>query len=394
MAEKFHEKSDLDLDQYKVTEQRYTPRTLDFRQTLTDKYKASATEDVRQIYLSHPSDEYSLWLSEEKRIGGPTTYRTSLKNRGEWTSGGGLKRVEFPAEIDAELFQLYDHDVPAIHKVRARPREGVIIDFYDNGYVHAESFDPQAWRHFIDENGFHDEFQDVTNGDNKKAAYNQGAYNEWRAHRNYRLDHGGREALTPNPPLNLDIVVEDILSIRDGKPIIVQIGGRSGSGKTTVIGSLHEKLQTANVTSLTLSTDDYNFGRTHLYALANSRGQEKWVNYDSDEVYDLELFKSHMEKIKSGEVIPKYHFDHEPEERLTLGNVKPAEVIVFEGIKANHPSLRGVAHLAYEIPTSFATSLGRRSMRDLIERPRFAMPRHNLVYCLRYVEPAYQAMAA
>jgi uridine kinase len=384
MAEQFHDESALVLSQYEVTEQKFLPRTAEFREALIDKFRSHAVEKIRQLYLSHPSDEYILWISEQTH---PEESRVALKDRGTWTADG-LRRNEFRGVLHEGLFDYYDNDVPSVNKLRARPREGVIIDFFDDGHVHAESVDPSAWRQFIFEQDCYDQFVEVTNVERNRAADN-----EWRAHRNYRLEHGGREAFAPLPPLDVNKVMVDIASVRNGEPIIVQIGGRSGSGKSTFIRNLQMELQGHNISSLFVSTDDYNYGRTYLYGLANKRGEDKWVDYDSDEVYDLSLFKTHLEKLKQGEAIPKFYFDHQPEERLQQGEFGPAEVVIFEGIKANHPNLRDLAHLSYEIPTSLATALGRRCMRDLRERPRFAKPRHNLEYYLKYAEPAYRAQS-
>lgn len=193
----------------------------------------------------------------------------------------------------------------------------------------------------------------------------------------------------PVKDLLADEVVAAIYdSLQVGKPLIVTLSGRSGSGKSTLLQEVREKLNKLFISSEILSTDDYNVGMKQLRILGNG----SWKNYDADEVYDLELFRRDMHSIKIGNSIPVRRYDYVTGEPQINGtNIRPANVLLIEGIKANHQSIRDLADLSFNITTPLATSIGRRILRDMITRPQFADPGVNLAYYLEYAEPAYRS---
>lgn len=368
------------------TEQRFIPLD-EHREELLSRFRHSAGSRITKLCLNNPSEHHKLWMFEHTTPGKKSTYETILKDKGSRRSYG-LERAEFRGPIYKEVFDYYkDTDVPSLTHFRYRPNQHVSLDFSTgNDILRAESDNPAAWDQFIRVEGLEGYFREAT--------YDKQTDSEWQAHRNFQNSHGGREAFPlPSRP-KVDTILEDINQLRDRQQrVVVMLGGRSGAGKSYTVRELQKSLSSHHINSTVVSTDDYNKGKRHLFALADSRGEHRWVNYESEEVYDLPLFRSDIERLLAGSDIPRYTFNFDIEEREDIGiiNADNSEVVVIEGIMANHPLLHGLAHLSYEIPTLTATSLGQRSFRDYDERPQFAHPRKNIPYYMTFVEPAFRA---
>lgn len=332
---------------------------------------------IEQIYLSHPSEEYNLRIRQTLK-GNTVSYKATLKDAGTVTAQG-IDRLEIEAPVDATTFTFYRRlGRPAVHKFRVEPAEGIVIDYFEDGHVHAESENPDAWQYFLDQHQLHDDFEEVT-GDRITD-------NEWRAHFGFRREHNGKEALVPAPDLDVNAVCLDIVRHQVESPMtLVRIAGRSGSGKSTVVRKLQQKLDQVNLPSIVISTDDYHRGKALLTHLNDG---EPWTNWDSPIVYDLQALTYDLAMLRSGGPIPTRHFNFVSEEPEVNGMTLPAPVIIIEGIYAGH-YLFDQANLSYEVPTPLATCIGRRVVRDLIEgRPRFK-PADNIDYVLRIAEPTW-----
>lgn len=332
---------------------------------------------IEQIYLSHPSEEYNLRIRQTRKDD-KISYKATLKDSGTVTAEG-IDRLEIETPVDAGTFTFYRRlGRPAVRKYRAEPAEGIVIDYFEDGHVHAESENPVAWHRFLDEHQLHDNFEEVT-GDRITD-------NEWRAHFDYRRTHDGKEALTPAPNLDVDEVCLNIVRHQIESPsTLVRIAGRSGSGKSTVVRELQQKLDQVNLPSVVISTDDYHRGKALLTHLNDGK---PWTNWDSSIVYDLQALTYDLAMLRSGGPIPTRQFNFVSEEPEVTGTTHPTPVIIVEGIYAGH-HLFDQADLSYEVPTPLATCIGRRVMRDLVERPQFADPTSNLRYMLEYAEPAW-----
>lgn len=371
MIEKFSESEKIE-QKYIETEQTFLPL---FPQKVIDAFAWQADQDIEQIYLSHPSEEYNLRIRNSDGA-----YTPTLKSKGYQTTAG-LQRIEVNGTMTKDRFNFYNQNVPTIHKLRAKPQAHIDIDFFDDGHVHVESENPAAWLRFIREHNMENDFVEVT-GDRIVD-------NEWRAHREFRMKNNGREALVPRPDIDLNETSANILRIHgDKNPTIVAVGGRSGSGKSTLVRQIRQQLHDAGRTTAVISTDDYNYGNTHLHKI----GGGKWDNYDSNETYDLTLCRAHLSRLACGFVIPRHIYDFYSKEPRVDGSIQPADVIFIEGIKAPHPDFRKLVDLYIEVPSSLALSIGRRVIqRDILERPLFS-PDQNLTNYLHYTEPEYQSL--
>ncbi|MBC7764262.1 hypothetical protein H7Y29_00960, partial [Microbacteriaceae bacterium] len=165
------------------------------------------------------------------------------------------------------------------------------------------------------------------------------------------------------------------------------IGGRSGSGKSTIVRDLQSKLEAYATRPLVISTDDYHRGTTWL---VNHNGGEPWTKWDDAIVYDLETMRGDIEQLVEGRPIQSRSFDWTTAEPRYEGPIAAQPIIIIEGIYANSPVISLPENLHYEMTTGFATCVGRRLLRDLRERPEFADPEKSLHYMLNEAEPAYR----
>lgn len=183
---------------------------------------------IEQYYLSHPLEDFSLRMRETIEKPGELSYFATLKDRGVITEYG-IDRLEVEVPISRDTYEFYKPGMPLLRKLRAQVNNGVVVDFYDNGHIQVESENQIAWTNFCDRYG--SAFVDVT-GDRIVD-------NEWRAHMNYRRENKGHEALLPAPELDYDEIVDDIYErFMTHGSAAVKICGRSGSGKSALVGQV------------------------------------------------------------------------------------------------------------------------------------------------------------
>lgn len=331
---------------------------------------------IEQYYLSHPAEKFSLRFRETLSETGELQHEATLKDSGT-TSADGINRIEVTAPVGAALYEYYrDESTPIIRKLRVEPRPGVAIDFFENGSIQLESENDAEWQQFINE--FGDVFVDVSDDLSSR--------NEWKAHFSFRRQHEGREALAIAADLRTDDIVSDILRSRE-TPRVVHIGGRSGSGKSTIVREMREKLDEMGLSSAVLSTDDYHRGTKWL---VNYNGGKPWTHWDDPIVYDTKAMAVDLANLVGGQPIYARGIDWTVAEPVITGVVSPVDVIIIEGIYAQSPDITRETDLSYEMTTSLATCIGRRLIRDMRERPEFANPTKSLEYMLREAEPAYR----
>lgn len=192
----------------------------------------------------------------------------------------------------------------------------------------------------------------------------------------------------PQPDLDPAAIVQDVLErMRQNKPAIVHIGGRSGSGKSTIVREVRAQLDALGLSSAVMSTDDYHRGNTWL---VEYNGGEPWVHWDDPIVYDTGAMAEDLANLQSGATIYRREIDWNTVEPHFPGVITPSDVIVIEGIYARSPDITQPGSLHYEMTTPLATCIGRRLLRDLSERPEFANPVKSLGYMLTETEPTYR----
>lgn len=342
---------------------------------------------IEQLYMSHPSEEYSLRLRESFTKDGRVLYTATLKNRGERTQDG-LKRLEIETEISAEAYVHYraNDAYPVLQKLRASPMKNIDIDFYSNGEITVESEHPISLTSFL---GRYPIALDERTGD-------RSVDNEHRAHFDYRKNHDGEQTLQPLEQFDaaLSLAREIYQYHISNRLVVATIHGRSGSGKSTLVREVAHELQETIPRIITLSTDDYHVGKTFLEA---HNGGQPWQDWDAEIVYDLDLLAADLKKLQKGEAIATRRFNFITEEPEITGRIEPTDertLVLLEGIYAGSNKFDTIARVRHEVQTPLATSIGRRLARDFGgERVNDSLssPEVVLRYMLENAEPAYQA---
>ncbi len=162
-------------------------------------------------------------------------------------------------------------------------------------------------------------------------------------------------------------------------PIIVEIAGGSGSGKTTKIASkLKEKFKDK---AILISIDDYFIGASRI----NARG----LNFDHPDAVDLDLLKEHLRLMKEGKVIEKPIYEFKTGERTGNERVNPKRIIILEGIFALNKKVAGEGDVRVFVDVGSHGRIMRRLMRDSKRDNLFSVPMRSMQYMTNVVEPMY-----
>ena len=147
--------------------------------------------------------------------------------------------------------------------------------------------------------------------------------------------------------------------------LIVGIAGGTGSGKTTVVRKIVEKLPDGEVAII--PQDSYYKDNSHLPI---EKRQE--MNFDHPESVEFELLADHIRKLKAGTSVgqPIYSYLTCTRAEETI-HVDPKHVIIIEGILilANE-ELRDLIDIKVFVDADADDRLSRVISRDIIERGR------------------------
>lgn len=147
--------------------------------------------------------------------------------------------------------------------------------------------------------------------------------------------------------------------------LIIGIAGGTGSGKTTLVNRLLQKLD-ANQVGL-LSQDSY-------YNQTNDLSPEErtTINFDHPDSIDFDLLIQHLKELKAGKTIkqPVYSFVSHNRTNDFL-NTAPKNVLIIEGILIfSNEQLRSLLDIKIFVQAEDDIRLLRRIKRDLSERGR------------------------
>ncbi len=374
-----------ELEQYNETEHKLTPL---HPETLIRQFRATALP-VEQIYLSDPTDEFSLRVRHTTTPEGESTYAATLKTRGE-AAGLALQRNEIDTAITAETFDFYaKQSLPRITKHRATICEGLTVDFYDDPVepvvIEVEHEDPALRAELL---GIAEELS----GGLVDRSCDASLTNESIAHR--------LSGEYPKPSESLDAFTHRVLGemlahYALGKnQVVVGLTGMSGSGKTTVAKALQSQITELfgeQYKPIVLSTDDYHFGKTHLEETYSAPYQD----WDSAKTYNTAELAQDLARHAEGLPLIKRHFDFDTEEPAYDETLPLSPFIIIEGLYAGSKDLEAVRDVHFALPTSPATSIGRDIRRLLIDnRANRAFPDapSRLRYQIESALPLYQAL--
>lgn len=147
--------------------------------------------------------------------------------------------------------------------------------------------------------------------------------------------------------------------------LIVGIAGGTGSGKTTVVKKIIEKLPEDSVAIL--SQDSYYKDQSHL-----PLEERQKINFDHPNAIEFELLIEHIQKLKNGLAIqePIYSYITCTRSKETI-HIEPKDVIIVEGILVlTIPELRKLFDIKVFVDADADDRLIRVIRRDIRERGR------------------------
>lgn len=146
--------------------------------------------------------------------------------------------------------------------------------------------------------------------------------------------------------------------------LVVGVAGGTGSGKTTLVNQLKERLGE----SVSVLAHD-NYYRAHDDLIYDERVK---LNYDHPDAYETELMVKHLAALRHGEPIerPVYSFaDHNRTNEVV--RVESSRVILVEGILIlGSPELRELMDIKVFVEAEADVRIVRRMLRDVSERGR------------------------
>ncbi len=148
-------------------------------------------------------------------------------------------------------------------------------------------------------------------------------------------------------------------------PVVIGVGGGSGSGKTTVVRRIVESLPADHVS--VLEHDRYYRDRSDL------RLEERAaLNYDHPDALETDLMVTHVADLRAGKAVevPTYDFARYTRKTQT-DRVEPRSAIIVEGILIyTDARLRELMDIKVFVDADADTRFIRRLRRDVAERGR------------------------
>jgi len=169
---------------------------------------------------------------------------------------------------------------------------------------------------------------------------------------------------------------------------IIGIAGGTGSGKTTVVKKLTERLPKGEV--VVIPQDSY-------YKDASDRPLEerRKINFDHPDAFEWDLLEKHIRQLRDGKAIeqPTYDYISCTRQEATI-HIEPKEVVIVEGILALcDPQLREQMDLRIFVDADADDRLIRVIKRDVVERgrtPEIVIERYERVLKpmhMQFIEP-------
>ena len=148
------------------------------------------------------------------------------------------------------------------------------------------------------------------------------------------------------------------------RPVIIGVAGGSGSGKTTVVRNICERLE--GLVAI-IEQDAYYKDQSHL-----PMEERRKTNYDHPLAFDNDLLISHLRQLLQRKPIekPVYDYTQHTRSRETV-TVEPRDVILLEGILIlEDEGLRALMDIKVFVDTDADLRILRRLERDVKTRGR------------------------
>ncbi|MDE6473321.1 MAG: uridine kinase [Ureaplasma sp.] len=151
------------------------------------------------------------------------------------------------------------------------------------------------------------------------------------------------------------------------KPILLLIGGASGSGKTTIAHMLANRLS-PKIKAEVICQDSYYVDRPEA---ATSMLEDNF-NYDNPIAFDWDLLKTQIDDMLNHKQVCVPVYDYNKKIKIMNTNkIQPCDLIILEGIYAIYDKeLNNKSFLKIFVETAKDECLARRIERDLKQRGR------------------------
>ena len=147
--------------------------------------------------------------------------------------------------------------------------------------------------------------------------------------------------------------------------LIIGIAGGAGSGKTTVVRKIIERLPKNAVA--VLEQDAYYRDSSHL-----PMEERQLINFDHPDSVEFDLLFNHLCQLREGETIKQPVYSYSDYARMKeIVKVEPKQIIIVEGILAlSQPYLREIMGLKVFVDAEVDDRLIRVIHRDVLKRGR------------------------
>ncbi len=147
--------------------------------------------------------------------------------------------------------------------------------------------------------------------------------------------------------------------------LVIGIAGGTGSGKTTVVKKIIDKLPPGEVA--VISQDSYYRDNSHL-----PMDERQKINYDHPASIEFELLVDHIIKLKNGQSVPEPTYSYLTCTRSNeTREIFPKDVVIIEGILILYPAiLREQMGIKVFVDCDSDVRLSRVIQRDIVERGR------------------------
>lgn len=147
--------------------------------------------------------------------------------------------------------------------------------------------------------------------------------------------------------------------------LIIGIAGGTGSGKTTVVRKILERLPQGEV--VIFPQDSYYRDSSHL-----PLEERLEINFDHPDSIEFELLVKHLKELRKGKTIDQPIYSYLTCTRaIETIPIKPCPVVIIEGILVlTNPELRTMMDLKVFVDADADDRLIRVINRDIIERGR------------------------
>ena len=171
--------------------------------------------------------------------------------------------------------------------------------------------------------------------------------------------------------------------------LIIGIAGGTGSGKTTVVRKIMERLPQGEVG--VISQDSYYKDSSHVPVEDRQK-----INFDEPKAFDWDLLIEHLQQLKAGKPVemPTYSYLTYTRQKETE-HMDPHDVVLLEGILVlSDPRLRKMMDIKVFVDADADDRLIRVISRDCIERgrtPQMVIDRYERVLKpmhMQHIEPA------